>query len=217
MFTLCAEGAGLTRITKLLNAEGVPAPRPQQGRPRAWIASSVRAVLHRPLYRGEIVWNASQKRDRWGQQRQHARPEADWIQVAAPHLQIVSDELWQAAQAQLTERREQYANGDRAYRVSPYLLSGFARCALCGGGFASHTTSGVTDLAQVRYVKSKRPAGGTEEQKTYWIATVQYSFAEAAKDPKTRRWNPLGFKVIDFRPEPEAMPESTTSSEETGL
>lgn len=74
--------------------------------------------------------------------------------------------------------------------------------------------SGVTDLAQVRYVKARRPAGGTEEQKTYWIATVQYSFAEAAKDPKTRRWNPLGFKVIDFRPEPEAVPESTTSSEE---
>lgn len=66
-------------------------------------------------------------------------------------------------------------------------------------------SNGVTDLAQVRYVKAKRPAGGTEEQKSYWIATVQYSFAEAAKDPKTRRWNPLGFKIIDFRSEPEAM------------
>lgn len=65
--------------------------------------------------------------------------------------------------------------------------------------------SGVTDLAQVRYVKARRAAGGSEEQKSYWIATVQYSFAEAAKDPKTRRWNPLGFKVIEFRPEPEAM------------
>ena len=66
-------------------------------------------------------------------------------------------------------------------------------------------SSGVTDLAQVRYVKARRPAGGTEEQKSYWIATVQYSFAEPAKDPKTRRWNPLGFKVIEFRSEPEAV------------
>ena len=63
--------------------------------------------------------------------------------------------------------------------------------------------NGVTDLAQVRYVKAKRSGGGTEEQKSHWIATVQYAFAEAAKDPKTRRWNPLGFKVVDFRPEPE--------------
>src|SRR3954465_14521170 len=45
MFELCAEGAGLTRITKTLNAEGVPAPRPQQGRPKGWATSSVRAVL----------------------------------------------------------------------------------------------------------------------------------------------------------------------------
>jgi hypothetical protein len=44
MFELCAAGAGLTRITKTLNAEGVLALRPQLGRPHAW-ASSVRAVL----------------------------------------------------------------------------------------------------------------------------------------------------------------------------
>ena len=41
-----------------LNAEGVLALRPQLGRPHAW-ASSVRAVLRRPLYKGELVWNQS--------------------------------------------------------------------------------------------------------------------------------------------------------------
>lgn len=77
--------------------------------------------------------------------------------------------------------------------------------------------NGVTDLAQVRYVKAKRVAGGAEEQLSHWIATVQYSFAEAAKDPKTRRWNPLGFKVIDFRPEPEADSRTAvTHTVETG-
>lgn len=65
-------------------------------------------------------------------------------------------------------------------------------------------SNGVTDLAQVRYVKAKRLAGGTEEQVSHWIATVQYAFAEPAKEPRTRRWNPLGFRIIDFRPEPEA-------------
>jgi site-specific DNA recombinase len=33
IFELCAAGAGLTRITKTLNEDGVPAPRPQQQRP----------------------------------------------------------------------------------------------------------------------------------------------------------------------------------------
>jgi type IV secretion system protein VirB8 len=77
-------------------------------------------------------------------------------------------------------------------------------------------SNGVTDMAQVRYVKARRPAGSAEEQKSYWIATVQYSFAEAAKDPKTRRWNPLGFKVVDFRPEPEAADPAVVAASTGG-
>src|SRR6202521_1297123 len=33
---------------------------------------------------------------------------------------------------------------------------------------------GVTDLAQVRYVKAKRQSGSAEEQRSHWIATVRY-------------------------------------------
>jgi type IV secretion system protein VirB8 len=68
--------------------------------------------------------------------------------------------------------------------------------------------SGSTDLAQVRYVKSKRAAGGADDQITHWIATVQYAYGEPSKDPKVRLVNPLGFKVIDFRSEPEVLPEA---------
>ena len=67
--------------------------------------------------------------------------------------------------------------------------------------------NGVGDLAQVRYVKAKRAAGSATEESTHWIATIQYAYAEASTDPKVRAWNPLGFKVVDFRPEPEVLPE----------
>ena len=73
-------------------------------------------------------------------------------------------------------------------------------------------TSGVSDLAQVRYVKATRPAGGTEEQLTHWIATVQYTYGQPATDPKIRRWNPLGFKVLEFRTEPEVLSTPDTPS-----
>ena len=63
--------------------------------------------------------------------------------------------------------------------------------------------NGVSDLAQVRYTKGKRSAGAAEEQVTHWIATVQYTYTEPSKDPRVRGWNPLGFKVVDFHPEPE--------------
>lgn len=70
--------------------------------------------------------------------------------------------------------------------------------------------SGVTDLAEVRYVKAKRAAGAAEEKATHWIATLQYAYANPPTDPKLRRWNPLGFRVIDFRTEPEVLPETPT-------
>jgi type IV secretion system protein VirB8 len=68
--------------------------------------------------------------------------------------------------------------------------------------------SGVADLAQVRYVKAKRAAGGATEEAAHWIATLQYAYAEPSSDPRVRRWNPLGFKIVDFKPEPEVLPES---------
>lgn len=68
--------------------------------------------------------------------------------------------------------------------------------------------SGVMDLAQVRYLTAKRPAGGANEQVAHWIATVQFAYVEPARDPKLRRWNPLGFRIIDFRPEQEVESEA---------
>lgn len=62
---------------------------------------------------------------------------------------------------------------------------------------------GVTDLAEVRYFRAKRPAGSGEEQRTHWIATIRYTYTSPPTDPRVRRWNPLGFKIVDFRPEPE--------------
>jgi type IV secretion system protein VirB8 len=72
--------------------------------------------------------------------------------------------------------------------------------------------SGLTDLAQVRYLKALRQGGGAEERFTHWIATVQYAYGQPAKDPKTRRWNPLGFKIVDFRTEPEVVVEQTETA-----
>ena len=69
-------------------------------------------------------------------------------------------------------------------------------------------SSGVTDLAQVRYVKAKRAAGSTQENTTHWIATLQYAYADPSSDPKVRAWNPLGFKIVDFKPEPEVLNEA---------
>ena len=56
-------------------------------------------------------------------------------------------------------------------------------------------------------MKATRPSGGAEDSYSHWTATVQYAYGAPATDPKTRRWNPLGFKVIDFKTEPEVVAE----------
>jgi type IV secretion system protein VirB8 len=68
--------------------------------------------------------------------------------------------------------------------------------------------SGVADLAQVRYLKSERQGSGAAEHITHWIATVQYAYSAPSKEPRTRRWNPLGFKIVELGSEPEVLPSS---------
>jgi type IV secretion system protein VirB8 len=65
--------------------------------------------------------------------------------------------------------------------------------------------NGVEDLAQVRYLKAERQ-GGAAEHVTHWIATIQYAYAAPSQDARVRRWNPLGFKVIELTSEPEVLP-----------
>jgi type IV secretion system protein VirB8 len=63
--------------------------------------------------------------------------------------------------------------------------------------------SGITDLAQVRYLKVKKTIDGVEDQPTHWIASVQYVRGEPSKDPRVRQWNQLGYRILDFHSEPE--------------
>ncbi len=144
IFELSATGTGFTRIAKLLNEERALCPRPMlrpdgAPRPAGWAPSTVRAILLRPLYRGEPLYNMTKKKDQWGQRKTSDRPEREWIRAQVPALRVVSDQLWNAAQARLVGIKTHLATvnggrpGRRRDRDSEYLLTGFARCAICGG------------------------------------------------------------------------------------
>jgi type IV secretion system protein VirB8 len=72
--------------------------------------------------------------------------------------------------------------------------------------------SGMTDLAQVRYLKAERAGGGADERISHWIATIQYAYTPPSRDPRVRRWNPLGFKVVELTAEPEVPAQSTRAN-----
>ena len=141
IFALAAAGSGLRTIAHRLNAEGALAPRPRRiGRARGWAPSSLRAVLHRELYRGRLVWNQRQKRDQWGLKHVTPRDPSEWVAVDAPALRIVAEDLWQAAHARLAGTRAAYLRGTGGHlwgrptngRESRYLLTGLACCGWCG-------------------------------------------------------------------------------------
>ena len=115
IFELSAAGHGVKVIAKQLNAEGAPSPRAQRRRSQSWAPTPLREVL--PLYRGDLVWGQTAKRDRWGRQRQSGRPEADWIRRRAPTLQIVTEDKWNAAHACMAAARAIYLNTNRGQAV----------------------------------------------------------------------------------------------------
>lgn len=148
IYEMYGGGHGLPTIAHSLNADGVPSPRAQQGRVRGWCPSSIREILKRPIYRGEIQWNRARKRDGWGQRRWSKRPESEWMRMAAPKLRIVSPELVAAVDARrasMHERALRLNDGRLVGRPpgegSPYLLTGLLACGVCGGGMEVLSTT----------------------------------------------------------------------------
>jgi hypothetical protein len=104
-------------------------------------------MLTRSLYRGEVVWNRSRKRNVWGIKRQTGRAEGEWVQLEVPALRIVPEPLWQAVRERFRDTRASYlraTNGQLWGRPangieSRYLLTGLAQCGLCGGSLIVHS------------------------------------------------------------------------------
>jgi hypothetical protein len=87
-----------------------------------------------------VVYNTTRRRNPDGTETYATRPPSEWVRVDRPELRIVSVEAWAAAHARLSSTRAHvHGSGPRGGRRrrrdsdSRYLLSGFARCAVCGG------------------------------------------------------------------------------------
>lgn len=98
-----AEGYGLKLIAKELNERDIPSPAGKR-----WCTSTVRRMLHRPVYLGYITWG-------------------DEL-VKARHEAIVDGDLWERVQ-RINERRAGWRFDRRELR---HALSGLAICGFCG-------------------------------------------------------------------------------------
>jgi DNA invertase Pin-like site-specific DNA recombinase len=132
IFTRYNEGASCRTIAKELNAERQACPRPSKGGPAGWSHITVRDILKRRVYIGEVL-------SRWGDET---------FRVERPDHGIVPQGLWDAVQERRTSRAAIYLRnskgklwGKPANSVeSRYLLTGMALCP-CGSGLTVRSRS----------------------------------------------------------------------------
>jgi hypothetical protein len=130
---------GLRTIAKELNAEEV---LPPWGHRRGWDSSCIREILHRPLYRGLVIWNKTQAIQKDGTKKSRKRPESEWVRIEAPELRLVPEAVTKEVDKRLANTRAMYLRATKgkffghpsgADLRSTYLLSGLAMCAWCEG------------------------------------------------------------------------------------
>jgi site-specific DNA recombinase len=138
IFADYVSGKTARAIAASLNACGI---KPLRG--RNWNASTINGNLARgagiilnDIYRGQIVWNKVRmvKDPSTGRRISRPNPKELYRTVEAPHLRIVDDETWNAAQAIKQARSREIPSH---VRKPPRLLSGLLRCGSCGGGMTS--------------------------------------------------------------------------------
>ena len=139
-FEQYAGGAAPRKIVYELNHLGVPSPRGS-----SWAISALygqprygTGILRNELYCGRYVWN----RSRWVKhaekpgRRRIERPREEWHVREVPHLRIVSEDLWRAAQARLSGPKRVTAG-----KPKRSLLAGILRCGHCGGAVTAVTVN----------------------------------------------------------------------------
>ena len=116
---------GVSLIARRLNGQGVPTRKGG-----AWAAATIGDILRNPVYVGQIRWNSRKTRPTAGGARTRPRtPQEQQILVDGRHPPLVSKDLFQQAQHNLSQRRPAPVP-DRGLTQNP--LSGLMVCGQCG-------------------------------------------------------------------------------------
>jgi DNA invertase Pin-like site-specific DNA recombinase len=140
IFEWVADGVGLTTILERLNAEGVPGTGGKR-----WSKGALTRVVKNERYLGRQIWGQQSVEHEPGTGRRIMRdnPRHEWKITERPELRIISDELWERAQKTRADVRaavapkRNLARGKDARYQSKHLLTGFAKCAICGYAMTS--------------------------------------------------------------------------------
>jgi DNA invertase Pin-like site-specific DNA recombinase len=200
IFRMAADGLGLARISRQLNAEGIPGPQRlsdaeverlrMEGKRvpmNQWSISGVREVLHRDLYRGVITFG---KVRRTGPKTRVKLPKDQWQTRQDEALRIVDSDVWDAAHARIAATTNTFLRaadgsgrmvGHAEAIVNRYLLSGLLACGAHSDAPGRKPFCGSPLVATTRGRKrfpSYICAGHREKGKTFCTNTTGVPMAE---------------------------------------
>ena len=139
IFALCARRDGLLAHRANAERRGRAHAHAERGTPGGWSPSTVYEVLHRDLYRGEVIYNQTRRRAPDGTADVRGTAGVRVGAVERPELRIVTTRRGRAAHPRLEgfacPVQEASAGGRSAparQRLAVPAL-GFARCTVCGG------------------------------------------------------------------------------------
>ncbi|MEA3030220.1 MAG: type secretion system protein VirB8 [Sphingomonadales bacterium] len=125
-----------------------------------------------------------------------ARESFDIDTVQADYRKIA---LWSAEQA----RAAYVAGAQPTNPQSPLVL--YPRTTVVETRVKSVSPVG-RDVAMVRFETQRRDAGGQAERPRAWVAVIRYRYSGEPMSVEDRFVNPLGFQVVRYRRDAEALP-----------
>lgn len=178
IFELAASGWGASAIANKLNRAGIPAFGGG-----LWIPSVIKRILRNPVYKGYVRWRyyktevVSRDGLAYDKRRVLNIDGDDYIEVKGLHEPIVSDELWERANAAL--RPSVKLKGGQKI-TNP--LAGLMFCSRCGKAVGRHVTY-YRGRSRARYLHSRYqdcPAKSASEEAV--MDTLISSLQSAAAD-----------------------------------
>ena len=133
IFSDILSGRGMRTIAQELNARGIPGKRGAR-----WTQSTVRRIVHNPVYVGDMLYQKTFMDENYSQKVN--KGELDQYYESDHHPPIVSREAFEQAAMLIQERRKLYGAyteeedaGLAARRQKRYAFTGKLFCAACGG------------------------------------------------------------------------------------
>jgi len=117
--------------------------------------------------------------------------EVDYDEIGAYHSAAMN-QAWALAWAR--------SNPDSP--LNRYADGTHVRAQVQSVSFLKHVRGGP-DLLQVRFISAIQRSSGASEELRHFVATLQVAYGPPSNDVRLRALNPLGFKVLEYRREPE--------------